>query len=85
MLSVSSNRTYNNTRGFSVEIYSIDNLRSLEINLTDNKYPDLQITGNLGKLKDITFVENIVLEIKTSTCVIRLDVSPKDLRNYGII
>ena len=64
--------------GFSVELNSNEHLRRFTI-LSGAEYPILA-EGFLGELQQITFVEGLMLEIKCSKGVLRVEMKEDELK-----
>ena len=62
---------------FSVSLEKEDGLKNLRIGSEFG--PKVEIEGNLGALDHINFVENVILEIKGSVGILRVDLDKKSL------
>lgn len=67
-----------NENAFSVELNSKNNVKLVTI--TDNNRDRVLIEGFLGKIKELDFVENALLEIKGSNGILRIDLHADDLK-----
>jgi hypothetical protein len=67
-----------NERGFSVEMDSKNHVRSLIV--SDESHGKVLIEGNLGELKELEMVEEIVLQMKGTKGTLRVDLEKRDIR-----
>ena len=66
-------------RGFSVELNSHENVNT--ISFSENTSEKVLIEGTLGELKDLGFLESVVLEMKGAYGTLMLDLAEEELRN----
>jgi len=66
-------------RGFSVEMDSKNHVRSLIV--SDESRGKVLIEGNLGELRELEMVEEIVLQMKGTKGTLRIDLEKRDIRN----
>ena len=64
---------------FSIELISRDQIK--RVSLPDGSGDRLMVEGYLGELIDIELVEDILLEIKGTRGIIRIELSQKELEN----
>ena len=64
---------------FSIELISRDQIK--RVSLPDGSGDRLMVEGYLGELIDIELVEDILLEIKGTGGIIRIELSRKELEN----
>lgn len=65
-------------RGFSVEMDSKNHVRSLVV--SDESRGKVLIEGNLGELRELEMVEEIVLQMKGTKGTLRVDLDNRDIR-----
>jgi hypothetical protein len=65
-------------RGFSVEMASKEHVRSLII--SDESQGKVLFEGDLGKLRELGMVEEIVLQVKGTKGTLRIDLEEDEFR-----
>jgi len=65
-------------RGFSVEMESKRHVKTISV--SDESHDRVLFEGNLGKLKELGMVEEIILEIKGANGTLRIDLHEDELR-----
>ena len=63
---------------FSIEMYSNEFLK--QVSISKNANDSVLIEGFLGKIKELNFVEGIMLEIKGENGVLRMDLEVEELK-----
>jgi hypothetical protein len=63
---------------FSIEMYSNAFLK--QISISKNTNDSVLIEGFLGKIKELNFVEGVMLEIKGENGVLRMDLALEELK-----
>jgi hypothetical protein len=64
-------------RTFSVEISSKKHVRQI---ILSDQYPDgVLLEGSIGRLREITLIENSVLEVRGTSGVMRIDLERNEL------
>jgi hypothetical protein len=62
---------------FSIEMYSNEFLK--QVSISKNTNDSVLIEGFLGKIKELNFVEGLMLEIKGENGVLRMDLELEEL------
>jgi len=71
-------KTENKERVFSVELKSKTHLKN--VTLTNGTTENVLVEGTIGTLLEATFEEGIILEVIGSKGVLRLDLSPDEIK-----
>ena len=71
-------KTENKERVFSVELKSKTHLKN--VTLTNGKNENVLVEGTIGTLLQATFEEGIILEVIGSKGILRLDLSPDEIK-----
>lgn len=69
-------RKENGEKSFSIELHSKAHLKT--INLV-NECESVLIEGTIGQLQQAKFVENILLKVKGTKGVLRIDLTPEQI------
>jgi hypothetical protein len=69
--------TQNNERFFSVELKSKTSLKS--ITMTNGSSDSVLVEGTIGKLVQVAFVEDVILEVVGEKGVLRINLEQKEL------
>ena len=64
---------------FSIELFSRNQIK--RVSLPDGAGDRLMVEGNLGKLTHAELIEDIMLEIRGTSGVLRIDMSRRELEN----
>lgn len=68
----------NDEHAFSIEMYSNEFLK--QVSISKNTNDSVLIEGFLGKIKELNFVEGLMLEIKGENGVLRMDLELEELK-----
>ncbi len=71
-------KTENKERVFSVELKSKTHLKN--VTLTNGTTENVLVEGTIGTLLQATFEEGIILEVIGSKGILRLDLSPDEIK-----
>lgn len=63
---------------FSVEMKSRDNIKT--ISMSNTPYESVLFEGFLGELEELWMVEEVILEVKGSNGILRIDLNEEELR-----
>lgn len=64
---------------FSIELKSKEKLKTVKVGNCDHK--GVLIEGSIGQLQRTTFLEDIVLEVVGKEGIVRIDLSPEQIKN----
>ncbi len=65
---------------FTVDLKSRSDLKDIRIGAEYK--PEVQVTGSIGEIRNITFVEGVVLEVTGSKGMLRLDLPKEVLKEF---
>ena len=71
-------KTENKERVFSVELKSKTHLKN--VTLTNGTNENVLVEGTIGTLRQATFEERVILEVIGSKGILRLDLSPDEIK-----
>jgi hypothetical protein len=70
-----------NERFFSVELNSKDSLKNVSLTTEDKE--NVLVEGSIGELQRAEFSEGVILEVVGDKGVLRINLSPNDIREKG--
>ena len=65
---------------FSIEMNSKESVRSISLNHRKNDC--ILFEGFLGRLKNVTLVEGVMLEIEGINGILKLDITQEEIKNF---
>ena len=68
---------------FSIEMKSKDTVRTLSF--LEKEKSNVFFEGFLGKLENISMVEDVMLEIEGKNGVIKLDITSQEIEKYNLL